>query len=68
MDRFLDVKQVSEMLNIKQSTLRNWILNRRIPYVHLNKLVRFKESDLTKWIGPSKVSGDESGKILKSVL
>jgi len=59
MDRLLDVKQVSEMLSIKQSTLRAWILQRRIPFVHLNRLVRFKESDLRKWINFPKAGRDE---------
>ena len=59
MDRLLDVKQVSEMLSIKQSTLRAWILQGRIPCVRLNRLVRFRERDLTQWIGSPKVNGDE---------
>lgn len=58
MDRLINVKEASEILSVKESTLRSWIIQGRVPHVRLHKLVRFRESDLMKWIGCSEVKRD----------
>jgi excisionase family DNA binding protein len=50
MEKLLDVKEVSERLSIKQSTLRAWIFQRRLPVIKIGRLVRIKESALADWI------------------
>lgn len=50
MERFLSIKEVSERLSIKESTLRAWVFQRKIPCVRLGRLVRFKEGDLVRWL------------------
>jgi len=50
MTKLLDIKEVSERLSIKQSTLRAWIFARKLPVVRLGRLVRIKESALADWI------------------
>lgn len=50
MEKLLDVKEVSEKLSIKQSTLRAWIFQRRLPVIRIGRLVRIKESALADWI------------------
>jgi len=46
----MDIKEVSQRLCIKESTLRAWIFQRRIPCIRLGRLVRFRESDLAAWL------------------
>ena len=50
MDQLLSIREVSEKLSVKQSTLRAWVFQRKIPCVRLGRLVRFKQSDLSKWL------------------
>lgn len=50
MEELLSIRDVSELLKIKESTLRAWVFQRRIPVVRLGRLVRFRLSELTKWL------------------
>ena len=46
----LDMKQASEYLNIKTSTLYSMCMRKQIPVVKIGKLNRFRRCDLDKWI------------------
>ena len=50
MENLLDIKEVSERLSIKQSTLRAWIFAGKLPVVRLGRLVRIRESALADWV------------------
>ena len=50
MTKLLDIKEVSERLSIKQSTLRAWIFAGKLPVVRLGRLVRIRESALADWV------------------
>jgi len=43
--RLLDVRETARMLRLKESTVRSWILQRRIPYVKMGRRVFVRESD-----------------------
>jgi len=49
-EKLLDIREVSELLSIKQSTLRAWIFAGKLPVVRLGRLVRIRESALADWI------------------
>ena len=49
MQQLFSIKEVSARLNVKESTLRAWVFQRRIPCIRLGRLVRFRESDLEEW-------------------
>jgi excisionase family DNA binding protein len=49
-EKLLDIKEVSELWSIKQSTLRAWIFAGKLPVVRLGRLVRIRESALNDWI------------------
>lgn len=53
MERFLTVKDVSEITGIRETTIRAWIFQRKIPCVRIGRLVRIKQSDFNEWIGRS---------------
>ena len=55
MEKLLNVKDVEDRLNIRQSTLRAWIFQGKIPVVRIGRLVRFKESDLDRWLKDQEV-------------
>lgn len=51
MEQLYTPVQVSEMLDISVKTLEKWRWERRnLPYVKLGTAVRYRESDLERWI------------------
>jgi len=49
--RLLNITESARILNLKPSTLRAWILRRKIAYVKLGeKAVRIREEDLLKLV------------------
>jgi excisionase family DNA binding protein len=50
MENLLNIKDVSNKLKVKESTLRAWVFQKRIPCIRIGRLVRFKEAELESWI------------------
>jgi excisionase family DNA binding protein len=50
MERLMTAKQVSELIEVKPSTVYQWVHLGFIPYVKLGKCVRFKKAELFRWI------------------
>lgn len=56
MEKLLTEKEVSELLNISLPTLRSHRgLNTGIPYIKFDKAVRYRESDIKKYIEEHRV-------------
>ncbi len=53
--RLLNIKQASEYLGLKVSTLYKWVSQKRIPYYKSGRLDKFDLADLDKYIEKSKV-------------
>jgi excisionase family DNA binding protein len=51
----LTVSQTAAYLCLSTSTIRSWILQRRIPFVKLNKAVRIRRTDIETLIASSVV-------------
>ncbi len=50
MERLMTAKQVSELIEVRPSTIYQWVHEGLIPYVKLGKCVRFRKSELFRWI------------------
>ena len=50
MEKLLNVKDLSQLLCVKQSTIYDWVHQGIIPYYKVNKLVRFRESEINEWL------------------
>jgi excisionase family DNA binding protein len=50
MERLMTAKQVSELIEVKPSTIYQWVHLGLVPYVKLGKCVRFKKAELFRWI------------------
>jgi excisionase family DNA binding protein len=50
MERLMTAKQVSELIEVNPSTVYHWVSEGFIPYVKLGKCIRFKKSELLRWI------------------
>jgi excisionase family DNA binding protein len=47
---FLNIKEVSEYLGIKKSSLYSRVEKKEIPYYKVGRLIRFKKSDIDPWM------------------
>ena len=46
MSKLLNAKETAELLGVKESTIRKWVLERKIPFVKVGALVRFNSCDI----------------------
>ena len=52
--KLISIKELSQFLNVKQSTLYAWVHNGTIPFYKLNGLIRFDLDDIQDWVRNSK--------------
>ncbi len=68
---FLDIKEVSEYLGIKKSSLYAKVKRKEIPHFRVGRLVRFKKSEIDAWMEKFKSEPldlhAEAGRILKRI-
>ena len=57
----MGMNETSEFLGIKKPTLYNWIVQRKIPFIKVGRLTKFKSSELEAWL--EKRTKDESENI-----
>lgn len=53
--KLITIKELSEYLKIKESTLYSWTSNGMIPSYKLNGLLRFDSDEIEEWIKTKKV-------------
>jgi excisionase family DNA binding protein len=46
----LTIAQVSDLLNIKISTLYAWVSQGKIPHVKIHGLIRFQAEEIQQWV------------------
>jgi PTS system nitrogen regulatory IIA component len=54
----LELKDVAELLDVSENTIRRWIADGRIPYYRLNHRLRFSRSEIENWVLSSKQGGE----------
>ena len=50
MKEYINIDELSECLGIKKSTLYGKVERREIPYYKIGHLVRFKKTEIDKWV------------------
>ena len=48
--QLFDTKEAAEYLGISKNTLYEWIIQKKIPYIKVGKLVKFRVDDLEEWL------------------
>lgn len=48
--QLLDTKDASEFLGISKNTLYEWVIQKKIPYIKVGRLLKFKKEDLDAWL------------------
>ncbi len=54
----LRLKDVTELLNVSETTIKRWISEGKIPYYRLNNQYRFSRSEIEDWVLSCKQEGD----------
>ena len=49
-DVLLNVKQVAEYLQLKESTIYSWAQDGKIPAIKIGRTWRFRRTDLDSWL------------------
>lgn len=66
--RIVTIKEVSEFLKIKQSTLYSWVNRKLIPSFKLNGLWRFDMEKIEDWVKASTQTKVSSQRITKKTM
>jgi PTS system nitrogen regulatory IIA component len=50
METYLTIEELAKHLKLAEQTIRRWVLNREIPFCKIKKVIRFRVSEVEKWI------------------
>lgn len=59
------IKELSEFLKVKPSTIYSWVHSGTIPFIKLNGLLRFDMDEVQEWVNSSKSISPNIPKTLK---
>jgi len=60
MNDLLTIPEAAAALRLKPSTVRSWILDRKIPFCKIGRLVRIRRCDIEAFLTESLVPAGES--------
>jgi PTS system nitrogen regulatory IIA component len=49
-ETYLTIEELAGYLKLAEQTIRRWVLNREIPFRKIKKVIRFRLSEVEKWI------------------
>jgi excisionase family DNA binding protein len=56
METLIDIAELGKRTSIKAGTLRKYVAQRKIPFVKVGRLVRFRPSEIEAWIASRAVA------------
>jgi excisionase family DNA binding protein len=56
METLMDITELGRLTTIKRATLRKYVAKRKIPFVKVGRLVRFRPSEIEVWIASRTVA------------
>jgi excisionase family DNA binding protein len=63
MEQLLTIKEVCDLFQVSPSLVYKWIHYQYIPYIKIGSLIRFKESEIIRWIKVKEKKGRNNYKI-----
>jgi excisionase family DNA binding protein len=48
--RLMTIRDVAEFMRLSEQTIQRYVLNREIPYHKVKKVIRFRLSEIEKWV------------------
>jgi len=49
-ETYLTIEELAKYLNYAEKTIRKWVFNREIPFHKIHKSIRFRLSEIEKWV------------------
>jgi len=49
-ENYLTIEELAKYLKYSEKTIRKWVLNRQIPFHKIHKTIRFRLTEIEKWI------------------
>lgn len=56
----LSIREASGLLGIAETTLRDWVYQKRLPFYRLGRAIRLKKEDIVKFRERARVDYDKS--------
>jgi excisionase family DNA binding protein len=56
METLMDITELGKLTSIKTATLRKYVAKRKIPFVKVGRLVRFRPSEIEVWLASRAVA------------
>nr|AGS51551.1 hypothetical protein [uncultured bacterium contig00004] len=50
METYLTIEGLAAHLKLAEQTIRRWVLNREIPFCKIRKVIRFRLSEIERWV------------------
>ena len=50
METYMNIEELAKYLGVAEKTIRKWVLNRQIPFHKIMKVIRFRVSEIERWI------------------
>jgi len=50
METYLTIEELAGYLKLAEQTIRRWVLNREIPFCKIKKVIRFRLSEIERWV------------------
>lgn len=63
MERLLTIQQLSELIQVKPSTIYKWVHYQYVPFIKLGSSLRFKETKIEDWISKRERKGRKNYRI-----
>jgi excisionase family DNA binding protein len=57
METYLTIAELAEYIKLAEQTVRRYVLNKTVPYHKIHKAVRFRVSEIEKWIDGGGLDG-----------
>ena len=61
METYLTIEELAHYLKVAEQTIRRWVLNRDIPFCKIKKVIRFRLTEIEKWVDNSGVLSVAAG-------
>jgi excisionase family DNA binding protein len=49
-ETYLTIEGLAEHLKLSEQTIRRWVLNKEIPFCKIRKVIRFRLSEIERWV------------------
>jgi len=63
MEKLLNPHEIADVLGVQPSTIYQWTHQGYIPHVKIGKFIRFKSTDIEKWVEKKSKEGRKSRKV-----